>query len=129
MHTSQNPTQAGMPGIHQEREKQKKNVHTSVTLFGACHRRSTCPARSLYRLCPPRVATSSLTLRRLDPCSTHVLPPFSPPMRHLDPLLSPHVPASSPYARRLPSIGSCAVRLPCLACAPSCTTPCVDFFL
>jgi hypothetical protein len=38
-----NPTQAWMPGIHQEREKGNKNVHTSVTLLGACRRRSTRP--------------------------------------------------------------------------------------
>jgi hypothetical protein len=38
-----NPTQAWMPGIHQEREKENKDVHTSLTLLGACRRRSTRP--------------------------------------------------------------------------------------
>jgi hypothetical protein len=34
-------SQEWMLGIHQEREKENKNVHTSVTLLGACRRRST----------------------------------------------------------------------------------------
>jgi hypothetical protein len=61
---------------------------------------------------------------------------FSPLTHRLDTLLSPCpvlfsprvppvAPASSPHVRRLPSVGSCAARLPCLACAH----PCADFFL